>query len=150
MSQNRPKPGHEGSIPFTRYARRICLSVVLSVAITAHAAPYGINIPLPSATVGAWYAGPNTYVIDYDSNLGGHWHTTYGKRRNNRDGTYTDTFRATVSDISLSRTITNGGSDQWLSDSWYLENGVHGWLACTTFTVTISGGLVTGTATYAP
>lgn len=126
--------------------------IMIAIALTgiAHAAPYGINIPLPSATKGIWYSGPQKYIIDYDSNLGGHWHINYGKRSRGRDGSYTDTFRGTVSDVSLNRTITNGGSDQWLSDSWYLENGVHGWLACQTFSVTISGGNVTGTATYRP
>lgn len=130
--------------------KKILIAVIL-FALTAvtYAAPYGINIPLPTETVGAWhFNGPTHYVIQFNSYLGGHW-SLVGDRRF-RNGVYTDRFRGTVTDTSLNITFTNGGGNQWLSDSWYLENGVHGWLACSTFTVTISGGVVTGAATYQP
>jgi hypothetical protein len=86
------------------------------------------------------------YSISYNSQFGGHWNLT-GRRSLNKDGTYTDAFRGTVSDTTVHGTFTRNDLD-WLSDSYWLCG--HAYKACSSFSMTVSDGSVTGFATYTP
>jgi hypothetical protein len=84
------------------------------------------------------------YTIAFDSVFGGHWNLT-GHTHLNVDGTYTDSFRGTVSDTSIQDTFTRNDFD-WASDGWFLCR--HAQIICSSFSITISDGSVTGFATY--
>jgi hypothetical protein len=84
------------------------------------------------------------YTIAFDSVFGGHWNLT-GHTHLNTDGTYTDSFRGTVSDTSIQDTFTRNDFD-WASDGWFLCR--HTQIICSSFSITISDGSVTGFATY--
>jgi hypothetical protein len=126
-------------IPVTSFLLFVLTATVLD------AAPYGTNIPLPTNASGILQWN-DKYTIDCDSYFGGHWHLE-GRRKQNRDGTYLDTFRGTISDRSISGTFTKTNNFIWLSDSWWLDR-YHTWLSCDSFNITISGGNVSGTATF--
>ena len=70
-----------------------------------------------------------------------------GKRKINRDGTYTDSFHGTVSDTTVLATFGPNNLG-WTSD-WYYLCG-HVYRQCTSFSMTIADGSVTGFATYTP
>ena len=84
------------------------------------------------------------YTIAFDSVFGGHWNLT-DHTHVNADGTYTDSFRGTVSDTSIQDTFTRDDFD-WASDGWFLCR--HAQIICSSFSITISDGSVTGFATY--
>jgi hypothetical protein len=90
--------------------------------------------------------GNQNYSIRYNSSLCGHWELTGHRNKPNPDGTYTDSFRGTVSDTSVNRTFTQADF-AWLSDwAWLCPHTAR---QCT-FSLTISAGSVTGFATYTP
>lgn len=120
------------------------LLFVLTAAVL-DAAPYGTNIPLPTNFGGQSSEHNHQYRATYDSYFGGHWDVR-GRRQNNTDGSYTDTIRGTVSDMALSGTFTKTASFLWLSDSTRDAGG--GWISCDSLTITISGGNVSGRATF--
>ena len=84
------------------------------------------------------------YTVAFDSLFGGHWNLT-GHTHLNTDGTYTDSFRGTVSDTSIQDTFTRNDFD-WAADGWFLCR--HAQIICSSFSITISDGSVTGFATY--
>jgi hypothetical protein len=114
------------------------------------AMPFSATIPLPQDTHGTSSCHPPTgninYSIEYTSSFGGHWSLT-GHRHLEKDGTYTDSFRGTVSDTSIQATLTRNDLD-WISD-WYWLCG-HESRQCSSFSITISDGSVTGFANYTP
>jgi hypothetical protein len=124
------------------------VAVLCILAGTAVAMPFGDTIPLPNNAVGNSRCHPlnANYTIVYDSEFGGHWNLS-GRRSLNKDGTYTDSFRGTVSDTSIQNTFTRNDFE-WLSDSYWLCG--HVYKACSSFSMTISNGNVTGFATYTP
>jgi hypothetical protein len=104
-------------------------------------------MPLNAAGMSSCRPSPNvSYTIHYDSVFGGHWELT-GKRSINRDGTYTDSFRGTITDTSIQAAFTRNNFE-WVSDWYWLC--AHVYLPCTSFSMTISDGNVTGFATYRP
>ena len=127
---------------------------LMLTAVSALGAPYGTNIPLPTYVVGVYTSNNNKYHWEYDSYFGGHWTIVTGNVKNNRDGTYTETFHGTISNTALAGTFTKTSSLQWLSDSYFLGNKMvgyhHSWLACESVELVIGGGNVHGTATYRP
>ena len=84
------------------------------------------------------------YTIAFDSVFGGHWNLT-DHTHVNADGTYTDSFRGTVSDTSI-QTRSPVTTFDWASDGWFLCR--HAQIICSSFSITISDGSVTGFATY--
>jgi len=124
------------------------ITVLCVLAGTSIAMPSSDSIPLPENVVGTTrcYQHNANYTISYDSRFGGHWDLT-GRRSLNRDGTYTDSFRGTVSDTTVQATFTRNQFD-WLSDSYWLC--FHTYKACSSFSMTVSDGSVTGFATYTP
>jgi hypothetical protein len=125
------------------------IAVLCILASTSIAIPVSDSIPLPQNTVGASTCRPQPvvhYTISYDSSFGGHWDLT-GKRTVNHDGTYTDSFRGTVSDTSMQASITRNDLD-WVSDWYWLC--AHTYAQCSSFSITISDGNVNGFATYRP
>jgi hypothetical protein len=124
------------------------LLLLLSLTTTAFSFPYSQGMGYPYNLCGDSRCGANNtnYNIQFTSNFGGNWQLT-GKRSINKDGSYTDSFRGTVSDTSIQATVTRNDCD-WLSDSYWLC--MHGYKACTSFSMTISGGQVTGFAMYKP
>jgi hypothetical protein len=122
------------------------LSVLTSTLI---ASPLSDSIPLAQNAVGGSPCRPQPvvhYTISYDSALGGHWNLS-GKRKLNRDGTYTDSFTGTVSDTSIQASLNRNDLD-WVSDSYWLCQ--HAYVQCSSFSITISDGNVNGFATYRP
>jgi hypothetical protein len=112
--------------------------------------PFGATISPPSNVRGSSRCRPasgnENYTVSYDSAFGGHWELT-GRRHIEKDGTYTDSFRGTVSDTSIQATLTRNDLD-WLSDwSWLCP---HEYRQCSSFSITISDGSVTGFANYMP
>jgi hypothetical protein len=125
------------------------ITVLCILAGTSIAMPFSDSISFPQNVMGTASCRPQpnvNYTISYDSVFGGHWDLT-GKRHINRDGTYTDTFRGTVSDTTVQATFgpNNVG---WTSDWDWLCN--HVYAQCTSFSMTIADGSVTGFATYTP
>jgi len=86
------------------------------------------------------------YTIVFDNPFGGHWNLT-GHSQSNRDGTYTDSFSGTVSDTAVQAAVTRNDFD-WVSDGWFLCHHVQ--LICSSFSITISDGRITGFAIYRP
>ena len=133
---------------------KILLTAIAVTAVSALGAPYGPNIPLPTYVAGDYTSNNNKYHWEYDSYFGGHWTIVTGNVKNNRDGTYTETFHGTISNTALAGTFTKTSSLQWLSDSYFLGNKMvgyhHSWLACESVELVIGGGNVHGTATYRP
>jgi hypothetical protein len=123
---------------------------VLSVLTgTLIASPFSDSIPVPQNAVGASPCRPQPvvqYTISYDSAFGGHWNLT-GRRKINRDGTYTDSFTGTVSDTSIQASLNRNDLD-WVSDWYWLCQ--HAYVQCSSFSITISDGNVNGFATYRP
>jgi hypothetical protein len=125
------------------------IAVLCILASTSIASPYSASIPLAQNAVGDSRCRPQPneqYTIRYDSTFGGHWELT-GKRTINRDGTYTDSFRGTVSDTSMQASLTRNDLD-WVSDWYWLCQ--HTYVQCSSFSITISDGNVNGFATYRP
>jgi hypothetical protein len=125
------------------------MATLYVLASTSIAMPVSNSIPLAQNALGMSSCRPQpnvNYTISYDSVFGGHWDLR-GKRSVNRDGTYTDSFRGTVTDTSVQASFTRNNFD-WISDSYWLCS--HAYLPCTSFSVTISDGSVTGFATYTP
>jgi hypothetical protein len=128
--------------------KTLIIALLLATA-SLQAAPYGVNIPLPTETVGGWQPNGH-YTIRYVSAFGGQWDLAWTSRRaDNHNGTFTDVFSGTVSDTSINGTFTQANFT-WLSDSWYLENGSHGWIPCKSFILMIRNGQVSGKATFTP
>src|SRR5437899_2625860 len=86
------------------------------------------------------------YTIEFDNTFGGHWNLT-GHSQSNRDGTYTDSFSGTIADTSIQAAVTRNDFD-WVSDGRFLCHRVR--VICSSFSITISDGHVTGFATYTP
>jgi len=125
------------------------ITVLCILASTSIASPYSDSIPLAQNGVGVATCKPQQvvhYTISYDSTFGGHWDLR-GSRRVNKDGTYTDSFTGTVSDTSMQASLTRNDLD-WLSDWYWLCQ--HTYVQCSSFSITISDGSVTGFATYTP
>src|SRR3989442_7354809 len=93
------------------------IAVLCILASTSIAMPFSDSIPLPENMSGGSRCSPHNanYTISYDSRFGGHWNLT-GTRSLNKDGTYTDSFRGTVSYTPVQCTFTRNDFD-WLSDS---------------------------------
>ncbi len=138
---------------------KTALAVYMAALVTATAAPIGgswLNMPEAywpppkgQIDINANGRGSGRYSIYYYTIPGGDWLLT-GRRNVNNDGTYTDQFRGTVSDWTLSRHITDTTSAKWLPDSRYLVPP-HVWFpAGYSVDVTITNGEVTGTVTYRP
>jgi hypothetical protein len=85
-------------------------------------------------------------AIRFDNSFGGHWDLT-GKDTTNANGSHTDSFKGTMTDTSIHRTYTQADFD-WISDGWFLCS--HAQILCSSFSITISNGKVTGWATYTP
>ena len=134
----------------TKMKRFLTAVAVLSVLTsTLIASPLSDSIPPAQNAVGASPCRPQPvvhYTISYDSALGGHWNLS-GKRKLNRDGTYTDSFTGTVSDTSIQASLNRNDLD-WVSDSYWLCQ--HAYVQCSSFSITISDGNVSGFATYRP
>ena len=94
------------------------LLLLLSLTTTAFSFPYSQGMGYPYNLCGDSRCGANNtnYNIQFTSNFGGNWQLT-GKRSINKDGSYTDSFRGTVSDTSIQATVTRNDCD-WLSDSY--------------------------------
>src|SRR5204862_268630 len=125
------------------------ISALGILASTSIAMPFSDSIPMPLNALGTSSCRPSpniSYTISYDSQFGGHWDLR-GKRSTNRDGTYTDSFRGTVTDTSVQAAFTRNNFE-WVSDSYWLC--AHAYLSCTSFSMTISDGNVTGFAIYSP
>jgi hypothetical protein len=123
------------------------IAVLCILASTATASPFSNSIPLAQNAIGIVTTQPNNYAISYDSSFGGHWNLTGKRHVNHREGTYTDSFRGTVSDTFIEGTFTRNDFE-WLSDWWWISR--HDYKQCLSFSMTISDGSVTGFATYAP
>lgn len=108
------------------------------------AAPCSNSIPMPINYMGM-YTGNDKYQVQFDSVFGVHWDIKGWVRESKRLGSYTDSFNGTVSDTKLEGTFTRNDFD-WLSDGWYLC--MHQWIECTSVSLTISDGKVTGYATF--
>lgn len=123
------------------------IALLCILASTATAIPFSDSIPLPQNAAGMSSCRPQQnyrYTITFDSSFGGHWNLD-GRCSVNKDGTYTESFRGTVSDTSIQAALTRNNFD-WLSDSYWLCS--HAYLPCASFSMTISDGNVTGFATY--
>ena len=119
------------------------------LASTAIATPVSDSMPLAQNVIGTSTCRPQQnyhYTISFDSSFGDHWNLS-GKCHSNGDGTYTDSFKGTVSNTSAQGTFTRNDFD-WLSDSYWLCQ--HIYMQCSSFSMTISDGDVTGFATYKP
>jgi hypothetical protein len=129
------------------------LTAVAGLAIlvsTSMAAPFSNSIQLPQNIMGTASCRPQpnvSYNVSYDSPFGGHWELTGKRHVDNRQGTYTDTFRGTISDTAVQATF-GPSSFGWTSDWYWLCN--HGYAQCISFSMTIADGSVTGFATYSP
>ena len=131
--------------------KRLLTAVAVLSALTSTliASPFSDSIPLAQNAVGASPCRPQPvvpYTISYDSAFGGHWNLT-GRRKINRDGTYTDSFTGTVSDKSMQASLNRNDLD-WVSDSYWLCQ--HVYVQCSSFSITISDGNISGFATYSP
>ena len=127
------------------------VAILCIVAGTANAFPLSNTLGPSQNVAGSSNCHPTqnfTYTVQFDTALGGHWSLT-GRSHLNRDGTYTDSFRGTVSDTSFQGTFSRNDFD-WVADSYYLCNGSHAYIYCTSFSITISDGSITGFATYTP
>jgi len=107
------------------------IAVLCILASTSIAMPFSDSIPLAENIYGGSRCSPRNanYTISYDSRFGGHWNLT-GRRSLNKDGTYTDSFRGTVSDTAVQGTFTRNDFD-WLSDSYWLCG--HAYKGCSSF-----------------
>src|SRR5215469_7985247 len=94
------------------------LLLLLSLVTTAFCFPYSQAIGYAYSISGSSRCGANNanYDIQFTSIFGGNWQLT-GRRSLNRDGSYTDSFRGTVSDTSVRATLTRNDFD-WLSDAY--------------------------------
>src|SRR6266496_4697203 len=80
----------------------------------------------------------HNYTVQFDNAFGGHWNL---KGNASADGSYRDDFRGTVTDTIINRTFTQADFD-WISDGWFLCTRAQ--VMCSTFSITISNGKVTG------
>jgi hypothetical protein len=87
-----------------------------------------------------------SYAVRFDNAFGGHWNLN-GRNQLNKDGTYTESFSGTVSDTAVLGTFTRNDFD-WVSDGWFLCSHVQ--VICSSFSITISDGHITGFAIYRP
>jgi hypothetical protein len=125
------------------------IAVLCILASTSIAMPVSDSGPLAQNPMGSTSCRPQPvtqYTISYYSPFGGIWNLT-GKRKINRDGTYTDSFTGTVSDRSVQASLTRNDLD-WVSDWYWLCQ--HKYVQCSSFSITISDGNVTGFAIYRP
>jgi len=125
--------------------------LLTAIAVLSILAGTSIAAPLyeTTAAMGASNCHPVQnfrYTVAFDNTFGGHWNLT-GHSQSNRDGTYTDSFSGTISNTSFQGTSTRNDFD-WVSDGWFLCNHVQ--VICSSFSITISDGHVTGFATYTP
>jgi hypothetical protein len=124
----------------------IVLSLAMPFTLTLSSAFAGpcFNDIMPANPIGA-YQQNGKYTIEYDHpSFGGHW-VISGRIRENKDGTYEETFRGTVTDNKLKGTFTRNDME-WMSDGLYLCM-YHEWIPCTSFSMTISDGNVVGYGT---
>jgi hypothetical protein len=122
------------------------LAIILLTATTALAVPNSSSFAIPTDIIGlsnCHHANFN-YSIHYTSTFGGAWNLT-GHHHVNKDGTFTDNFSGTISDTTLQGTFTQANFT-WLSDSNYICNPSHNWIAASSFSITIGGGRVSGSA----
>jgi hypothetical protein len=123
------------------------IAVLCILASTSIAVPVGNTVGPAQNLIGQSTCHPMQnfrYTVAFDSLLGGRWNLT-GHTHLNRDGTYTDSFRGTVSDTSIQDTFTRNDFD-WASDGRLLCRHVQ--ILCSSFSITISEGSVTGFARY--
>jgi hypothetical protein len=125
----------------------------LLTAITVLCVLVGTSIAAPlydtTTPVGASQCHPVQnfrYTVTFDNPFGGHWNLT-GHSQSNRDGTYTDSFSGTIADTAIQAAVTRNDFD-WVSDGWFLCHHVQ--VICSSFSITISDGHVTGFAIYRP
>ena len=132
--------------PHPHTKMKTLLPIILLTATTALAVPNSPSIPLPTDLTGISNCHPAnfSYSIHYTCTFGGAWNLA-GRRHANNDGTFTDNFSGTVANTTLQGTFTQAHFN-WLSDSNYLCNPSHNWIAASSFSITISGGKVTGSA----
>jgi hypothetical protein len=86
------------------------------------------------------------YTVQFDNSFGGRWSLS-GHDSLNNDGTRTESFRGTVTDAALNGTFTRANFD-WIADGYFLCS--HAQALCSSFSITINNGKVTGWATYQP
>src|SRR5439155_26744342 len=88
------------------------IAVLCILASTSIAMPFSDSIPLPENMSGGGRCSPHkaNYTISYDSRFGGQWNLI-GRRSFNKDGTYTDSFRGTVSETAVQRTFYRNDFD---------------------------------------
>jgi hypothetical protein len=133
--------------PQTMKTLSAAITVLCILASTSMAVPLSATFGASQNLIGNSHCRPPQnvrYTAQFDSAFGGHWNLT-GHRHQHADGTYTDSFRGTVSDTSIQGTFTRNDFD-WLSDGWFLCS--HKWVLCSSFSITISDGNLTGFATY--
>ena len=126
---------------------RTLLVVIVLTATTALAVPNSPSLAIPNDIIGLSNCHPASnyrYNIQFTSTFGGIWNLT-GHHHANRDGSFTDNFSGTISDTALQGTFTQANFN-WLSDSNYLCNPSHNWIAASSFSITIGGGRVSGSA----
>lgn len=125
---------------------RTLLVVIVLTATTALAVPSSLSVAIPTDIIGLsnCHGAHYNYSIQYTSTFGGAWNLT-GHHHANKDGTFTDNFSGTISDTALQGTFTQANFN-WLSDSNYLCNPSHNWIAASSFSITIGGGRVSGSA----
>src|SRR5437867_12288819 len=122
------------------------IAVLCILASTSIAMPFSDSIPLAENIYGGSRCSPRNanYTISYDSRFGRHWNLT-GRRSLNKDGTYTDSVRGTVSHTAVQVPFTRNDFD-WLSDSHWRCG--HAYQDAFSFSITVSGGSHTGMSTY--
>ena len=125
--------------------------LLTAIAVLCVLAGTSIAAPLYQTTssIGASQCHPVQnfrYSVGFDNPFGGHWDLR-GHSQSNRDGTYTDSFSGTISDTALQAAVTRNDFD-WVSDGWFICHHVQ--VICSSFSITISDGRITGFATYRP
>jgi hypothetical protein len=119
--------------------------ITLALAAAAAAFPYSETIEYYSVSSSTKWCdrNPCQYHSVFVDSFGGTWDVT-GKRVG-AGGTYTDSFKGTVTDTAIEGTF--GPADfEWISESGLAC--LHEFIDCEDFSVTISRGRVTGWATY--
>jgi hypothetical protein len=138
-------PSSKGRFLQTMKTLLTAITVLCVLAGTSIAAPlYQTTTPIGTSSC---HPPQNfRYTVTFDNAFGGHWDLR-GHSQSNRDGTYTDSFSGTITDTALQAAVTRNDFD-WVTDGWLLCHHVQ--VICSSFSITISDGHITGFATYRP